>query len=149
MKVVLGFVLIFEMLEKGIFVLIGIDGVFLNNRMDFMRDMYFILLIYKGRILNLIVVLVEEVLEMVIINGVKCVLLEKEIGSFEVGKKVDMIILNLDIIYCLLMYNLIGNIVYFMISENVDFIICDGKWLMKERKVLVVDEFELLNKVKK
>ncbi|HBF8962811.1 TPA: amidohydrolase [Clostridioides difficile] len=149
MKVVLGFASIPEMLEKGIPVSIGTDGAPSNNRMDLMRDMYLTSLIHKGRTLNPTVVPAEEVLEMATINGAKCALLEKEIGSLEVGKKADMIILNPDTIHCLPMHNPIGNIVYSMTSENVDSTICDGKWLMKERKVLVVDESELLNKVKK
>ncbi len=52
-----------------------------------MRDMYLTSLIHKGRTLNPTVVPAEEVLEMATINGAKCALLEKEIGSLEVGKK--------------------------------------------------------------
>lgn len=106
-------------------------------------------MIHKGRTLNPTVIPAEQILEMATINGAKCALLEKEIGSLEVGKKADMIILNPDTIHCLPMHNPIGNIVYSMTSENVDSTICDGKWLMKERKVLVVNESELLEKVKK
>lgn len=48
--------------------------------------MYLTSLIHKGRTLNPTVVPAEEVLEMATINGAKCALLEKEIGSLEVGK---------------------------------------------------------------
>ncbi|MPQ44334.1 amidohydrolase [Clostridium tarantellae] len=148
MKVVLGFASIPEMIHKGITVSIGTDGAPSNNRMDMMRDMYLTSLIHKGRTLNPTVIPAEKILEMATINGAKCALLENEIGSLEVGKKADMIILNPNTIHTLPMHNLIGNIVYSMSSENVDSTICDGKWLMKERKVLVIKEEVLLEKVK-
>ncbi|MGL4797568.1 MAG: amidohydrolase, partial [Paraclostridium sp.] len=148
MKVVLGFASIPEMLHKKIPVSIGTDGAPSNNRMDMMREMYLTSLIHKGRTLDPTVVPAEQVLEMATLNGAKCALLDHEIGSLEIGKKADMILLNPNTIHSLPIHNPIGNIVYSMSSENVDSTICDGKWLMKERKVLVVDEDELLEKVK-
>lgn len=148
MKVVLGFASIPEMLDKGIPVSIGTDGAPSNNRMDMMRDMYLTSLIHKGRTLNPTVVNAEKVLEMATINGAKCALLDKEIGSLEVGKKADMIILNPNTIHTLPMHNPIGNIVYAMSSENIESTICDGRWLMKEKEILVLDEAKLLDEVK-
>ncbi|MBO3443548.1 amidohydrolase [Clostridium sp. CCUG 7971] len=148
MKVVLGFASIPEMLDNGITVSIGTDGAPSNNRMDMMRDMYLTSLIHKGRTLNPTVVNAEKILEMATINGAKCALLDKEIGSLEVGKKADMIILNPNTIHSLPMHNPIGNIVYAMSSENIESTICDGKWLMKEKEILVLDESKLLDKVK-
>ncbi|MEG0398548.1 MAG: amidohydrolase family protein, partial [Cetobacterium sp.] len=148
MKVVLGFARIPEMIEKGIPVSIGTDGAPSNNRMDMMREMYLTSLIHKGRTLNPHCVPAEQVLEMATINGAKCALLDKEIGSLEVGKKADLIILNPNTIHSLPMHDPIANIVYTMSSENVESTICNGKWLMKERNVLVINENEILEKVK-
>ena len=85
---------------------------------------------------------------MATLNGAKCALMEDTIGSLEVGKKADMIILNGNDIHSLPMHNPIGNIVYSMTSQNVESTICNGKWLMKEREIVVLDEAELLEKVK-
>lgn len=149
MKVVLGFARIPEMMEKGITVGIGTDGAPSNNRMDMMRDMYLTSLLHKGRTLDPKSVSAEEVLEMATINGAKCALQEKEIGSLEVGKKADLVVLNPDTIHALPLVDPIANIVYAMSSENVESTMCNGKWLMKEKKILFLDEKELLEKVKK
>lgn len=150
MKVVLGFARIPEMMEKGITTVgIGTDGAPSNNRMDMMRDMYLTSLLHKGRTLDPKSVSAEEVLEMATINGAKCALQEKEIGSLEVGKKADLIVLNPDTIHALPLVDPIANIVYAMSSENVESTMCNGKWLMKEKKILFLDEKELLEKVKK
>ena len=91
MKVVLGFARIPEMIEKGITVGIGTDGAPSNNRMDMMRDMYLTSLLHKGRTLDPKTVSAETVLEMAAIEVErKCALVEKEIGSREVGKKADL-----------------------------------------------------------
>lgn len=148
MKVVLGFARIPEMIEKGITVAIGTDGAPSNNRMDMMRDMYLTSLIHKGRTLDPKTVSAETVLEMATINGAKCALMEKEIGSLEVGKKADLIILNPNTIHSLPMIDPVANVVYAMNSENVESTICNGKWLMKEKEILFVNEKEFLEKVK-
>lgn len=148
MKVVLGFAKIPEMLEKGIAVSIGTDGAPSNNRMDMMRDMYLTSLIHKGRTLNPKTVSAEQALEMATINGARCALMEKEIGSLEVGKKADLIILNPDTIHSLPVIDPVANIVYAMSSENVESSMCNGKWLMKNREILFLDEKELLEKIK-
>ena len=149
MKVVLGFAPIPEMLEKGITVSIGTDGAPSNNRMDMMREIYLTSLIHKGRTLNPKVVPAEQVLEMATIFGAKSALLENEIGTLEVGKKADLIVLNFDTIHSLPIYDVVGNIVYSMSSENIEATMCDGKWLMKDRKILFLNESELFEKIKK
>jgi len=147
MKVVLGFASIPEMLEKGIPVSIGTDGAPSNNRMDMMREMYLTSLIHKGRTLNPSVVYAEQILEMATMNGAKCALMEDQIGSLEVGKKADLIILNPHNIHSLPMHNPIGNIVYAMSSENVESNMCNGRWLMKNRQIMCLDEAALLLEV--
>ncbi len=127
---------------------IGTDGAPSNNRMDMMRDMYLTSLIHKGRTLNPKTVSAEQVLEMATINGARCALMENEIGSLEVGKKADLIILNPDTIHSLPVIDPVANIVYAMSSENVESNMCNGKWLMKNREILFLDEKDLLEKVK-
>ncbi|MGL4308713.1 amidohydrolase [Cetobacterium sp. SF1] len=147
MKVVLGFARIPEMLEKGIPVSIGTDGAPSNNRMDMMREIYLTSLIHKGRTLNPKVLPAEKILEMATINGAKCALLDKEIGSLEVGKKADLIVINEKTLHSLPVHDPIGNIVYAMSSENVESTMCNGKWLMKNRVLTFVDENKLMEKL--
>ncbi len=149
MKVTLGFAKIPEMLDIDIPVSIGTDGAPSNNRMDIMRDMYLTSLIHKGRTLDSKVVSAEKVLEMATINGAKCALMEESIGSLEVGKKADLIILEADDIHCLPLHNPVGNIVYSMTNNNIISTMCNGRWLMKDRKVLTVDEDKIIKMIKK
>ncbi len=147
MKVCLGFAKIPEMIAKGIDVSIGTDGAPSNNRMDLMRDMYLTAMIHKGRLLDPLTMPSEEIVKMVTKNAAKCALRENEIGSLELGKKADLIILNAQSIHSLPMYDPIANIVYTMSSENVESSIIDGVWVMKEKTILMLDENQLLEDV--
>jgi 5-methylthioadenosine/S-adenosylhomocysteine deaminase len=72
----------------------------------------------------------------------------KKIGSLEVGKKADVIIINPDSASMLPLHDTIANLVTSMHSSHIESTICDGKWIMKERKILTVDEEEILNEAK-
>ncbi|XP_059448592.1 uncharacterized protein LOC132179825 isoform X2 [Corylus avellana] len=96
----LGFAPIREMLEAGICVSLGTDGAPSNNRMSIVDEMYLASLINKGREVyakgttDPTALPAETVLKMVTLNGAKSVLWDNEIGSLEVGKKADMVVVN-------------------------------------------------------
>ncbi len=141
---VLGFARVPEMIAKGITVSIGTDGAPSNNRMDMIDEMYLATLIHKGRNLNPKILPAEKVLEMATIDGARCLLWEKEIGSLEEGKKADLIIINPRSAGSLPVHDPIANMVYAMHSSNVESSMCDGRWLMRDHKVLTVNEEEIL-----
>lgn len=146
---VLGFAKIPRMLKEGICVSIGTDGAPSNNRMDLIDEMWLTSLIHKGWRLDPTVVKAEEIIRMVTTNGAKALFDEDILGSLEVGKKADVIIINPNSSGMLPMHDSIANIVTSMHSSNVESTICDGKWIMKERKILTVDEQAILDEAKK
>ncbi|MTI80896.1 MAG: amidohydrolase [Firmicutes bacterium] len=141
---VLGFARIPEMLSKDICVSIGTDGAPANNRMDMMDEMYLTSLIHKGRTLNPQAVPAEQVIEMATVNGARSVLWEDQIGSLEVGKKADLIIINPQSAGSLPLHDPVANIVYSMHSSNVEFSMCNGQWLMKDKQIVTLDEGSIL-----
>ncbi|KAF5179488.1 5-methylthioadenosine/S-adenosylhomocysteine deaminase, partial [Thalictrum thalictroides] len=96
----LGFAPIKEMLDAGICVSLGTDGAPSNNRMSIVDEMYLASLINKGReaftkgITDPTALPAETILKMATINGAESVLWENEIGSLEVRKKADLVIVN-------------------------------------------------------
>lgn len=148
MKVVLGFSKVNEMLEKNVCVSIGTDGAPSNNRMDIFRDMYLAAVIHKGKSLNPQALRAQQILEMVTVNAARCSLMEEEIGSLEINKKADLIIVNSDYIGSLPCYNAVNNLVYCMSSENVESTMCNGKWLMRNKVVTCFDEKTLIKTIK-
>ncbi|KAL2820849.1 5-methylthioadenosine/S-adenosylhomocysteine deaminase n1 [Aspergillus cavernicola] len=83
-----------ELLSHGVNVCLGSDGGPCNNLHDLFRDMHLAGIIHKGRLQNAHIMPSEQIIEMATINGAKALGLEKEIGSLEVGKKADFVVVN-------------------------------------------------------
>uniref|UniRef100_A0A5B7BFY9 Amidohydrolase-related domain-containing protein n=2 Tax=Davidia involucrata TaxID=16924 RepID=A0A5B7BFY9_DAVIN len=147
----LGFAPIKEMLDSGICVSLGTDGAPSNNRMSIVDEMYLASLINKGREVYVkgttdpTALPAEMVLKMVIVNGAKSVLWDNEIGSLEVGKKADMIVVNPFSWPMVPVHDWISSLVYCMRTENIVSVMCNGRWIMKNQKILNVDEEKVIS----
>ena len=146
---VLGFAKIPEMLKAGICVTIGTDGAPSNNRMTLIDEMWLTSLIHKGRKLDPTVVPAEAVLKMVTRDGARGLLMADELGSLEKGKKADLVVINPDTSTMLPLHDPVANMVTSMRTENVESVIVDGKWIMRDRNILVVNEQEILEESKR
>ena len=145
---VLGFAKVPRMLREGVCVTIGTDGAPTNNRMDMVDEMWVTSLIHKGWRLDPTVVKAQEILRMATANGARALQDEKLYGSLEPGKKADLIIINPDSVGMQPMHDPIANLVTSMHSTNVESTVCNGKWLMRDRKILTFDEAALIEEAK-
>ncbi|GMH20387.1 hypothetical protein Nepgr_022228 [Nepenthes gracilis] len=150
----LGFAPVNKMLQAGVCVSLGTDGAPSNNRMSMVDEMYLASLINKvcevvsKGTTDPTALPAEVVLKLATINGAKTVLWDNEIGSLEVGKKADMVIVDTSLWTMAPVHDCISNLVYSMRSENIVSVICNGQWIMKDRKILTVDEGEVISKSK-
>jgi 5-methylthioadenosine/S-adenosylhomocysteine deaminase len=87
------------------------------------------------------------VLEMATLGGARVLGLEKEIGSLEVGKKADIIILDLNRPHLQPVYNIVSQLVYSAVGADVRDVIIDGKLVMHDRQLLTLDEETVLQKM--
>ncbi|KAL6851952.1 hypothetical protein ACP4OV_020137 [Aristida adscensionis] len=146
----LGFAPIREMLESGVCVSLGTDGAPSNNRMSIVDEMYLASLINKGReayisgTTNPTALPAETVLKMATVNGAKAVLWDNEIGSLEVGKKADLVVVNPFTWSMVPLHDSIANIVYCMRTENIESVMCNGRWILKDHKIVNLNEEELI-----
>ncbi len=145
---VLGFAKVPEMIKAGVCVSIGTDGAPSNNRMSMIDEMWVTSLIHKGRLLDPTVMPAQQVLAMATCDGARALLWEDEIGTLEEGKKADLIVINPDSVGMLPMHDPIANMVYAMRAENVESVMVDGHWLMKDHKLLTVNEMEIIQEAK-
>ncbi|CAN6333907.1 unnamed protein product [Urochloa humidicola] len=146
----LGFAPIREMLVSGVCVSLGTDGAPSNNRMSIVDEMYLASLINKGReayisgTTNPTALPAETVLKMATINGAQAVLWDNEIGSLEVGKKADLVVVNPNKWSMVPLHDSIANIVYCMRTENIESVMCNGRWIMKDHKIMNLNEEEVI-----
>lgn len=141
---VLGFAKIPQMLKKEICVSIGTDGASSSNRMDIVDEMWLTSLIHKGWQLDSTVVPSEDILGMVTKNGARALLDDQVYGSLEAGKKADLIVINPQGPSMMPVNDKIASLVTAMRSTNIESSMCNGKWLMRERRILTLDETAII-----
>lgn len=146
---VLGFAKIPEMLKAGVCVSIGTDGAPSNNRMTLIDEMWLTSLIHKGRTLDPTVMPAQDILAMVTCDGARSLLWEDELGSLEPGKKADLLVINPNTATMLPLHDPVANMVTSMRAENVESLMVDGRWLMRDRHILTVNEAEILEEAKR
>lgn len=138
-----------QMLEAGIPVAMGTDGQACNNGQEMMDTLKWTVNVHKLNSRNANIISPEQTIQLATRNGAYAFGQPDLLGSLEVGKKADLIILDLDdprmTVPTLNMPSLIVN---FARKEDVVTTIVDGKVLMKDREILVVDEAELVSEFK-
>jgi 5-methylthioadenosine/S-adenosylhomocysteine deaminase len=137
-----------ELLSRGVVVGLGTDGCASNNNLDLFQEMDFVAKVHKAHRLDPTVMPAQAVLEMATLGGARVLGMEKEIGSLEVGKKADVIILDLNKPHLQPVYNIVSHLVYSATGADVRDVIIDGKVIMENRRLLTLDEEEILRKAK-
>lgn len=144
MKLASGIAPVPEMLAAGIPVALGTDGASSNNNLDMLQEMRSSAFLHKVNKMDPTVLPAYQALEMATCNGARALGLDREIGSLEVGKKADMILLNLNQAHLLPAYDLVANLVYSAAAGDVETVIIDGQLVMEDRIIKTFDEQEVL-----
>ncbi len=135
-----------EMLENNICVSLGTDGQGSGSNLDMFETMKFTALLQKGWNEQPEIMPAYEVLKMATINGAKTLGLEKQIGSIEVGKNADLIMIDLNEIITQPVNNVFAEIVYNAKGSNVQMTMINGKVLMQDRKIDGLEEEKVVHK---
>jgi 5-methylthioadenosine/S-adenosylhomocysteine deaminase len=90
----------------------------------------------------------KAVVEMATIEGARALHMEKEIGSLEVGKKADVIVIGLDEPNAVPMYEVYAQIAYALKGSDVETVVIGGRVVMRDRKLLTVDEKAAIGKAR-
>ena len=144
MKLGLGAARVKELLGLGVNTALGTDGPASNNTLDMFETMKFGALLQKFVYRKPEVLSAREVLEMATINGARALGLEKGIGSLEVGKRADIILIDLSKPHLKPLHNVYAGILYSAKGSDVDTVIVDGKILMENRVVKTLDEHAVI-----
>ena len=147
MKLASGVAPIPELLDRGVIVGLGTDGCASNNNLDLFQEMDSAAKLHKVHRLDPTVMPANVVLEMATLGGAKVLGLEREVGSLEVGKKADIIILDLHRPHLQPIYNIVSHLVYSATGADVRDVIIDGKLVMQNRKLLTLEEETVMNKM--
>jgi 5-methylthioadenosine/S-adenosylhomocysteine deaminase len=144
MKLASGNAPIVELMDEDILVGLGTDGAASNNNLDMFDEMDAVAKVHKVIRNDPTVMSAKEVVKMATVDGAK-VLQKLEIGSLEVGKIADIIIIGLDRPHLVPLYNIYSQLVYSAGGSEVDSVIINGKLVMENRDMLTIDEDEIID----
>lgn len=138
-----------EMFDAGIVVGLGTDGASSNNTLDMFETMKVCALLHKAHRWDPTVLNAQKVLDLSTIDGARALGAGREIGSIEVGKRGDIVLLDGRAPNMMPVHGrdtIVSDLVYSASSANVDTTIVDGNVLMRNRQVKSLSVDEVLSK---
>ncbi|MCT4621921.1 MAG: amidohydrolase [Marinisporobacter sp.] len=139
LKLANGFAPIVKMLKKGINISLATDSSCSNNNLNMFEEIKLTSLLNKGITGDSTAVPAETSLKIATINGAKALGIDDKVGSIEVGKCADMILIDLNKPHLCPRHNLISLLVYSVQASDVDTVIVDGNILMENRRLTTID----------
>ena len=140
MKLASGVAPIPQMLAKDVAVGLGTDGAASNNDLNMWEEMDTAAKLHKEFTGDPKVVTAEQAFEMATIRGARALHLDKITGSLEAGKRADIVILDWDDLNQVPFYSYYSSLVYATKANDVRDVIVNGRILMKERRLLTLNE---------
>lgn len=138
-----------EMRAAGVAVGLGTDGpAGSNNDLDLMEEIDLAAKLAKISKMDPLALNAKAVVEMATIDGARALHMEKEIGSLEVGKKADLVLISLNEPNAVPMYDIYAQIAYSLKGSDVGTVVIGGRVVMRDRKLLTVNEPRVLEKAR-
>lgn len=137
-----------DMLAAGVLLGLGTDGAASNNQIDLFAEIDAATLIHKAVRLDPTAVPAAAALEMATIGGARALGLEHLIGSLEVGKRADVVLVDLEEDHLVPLYNPISHLAYAARASDVRTVLVDGQIVLDDGTLLTLDEREVRRQVR-
>jgi 5-methylthioadenosine/S-adenosylhomocysteine deaminase len=149
LKLASGFAPVREMLASGLHVGIGTDGPASNNDLDMFEEMRLAAFVAKGITRDPTALPAREIFTMATRRGARALHIGHLTGSIQAGKRADLVLVDLAGLHNQPHFQrepeaVYSRLVYSAKSTDVSDVMVNGRWLMRERRVLTVDEAPLL-----
>ena len=135
--------------KNGINIGLGTDGIGSTTTMDMFEEMKTAAYLQKVNTMEPSSISAYDILKMATIEGAKVLGLENEIGTLEPGKKADLIFIKTDKLHMCPATDVCANLVYSSNGADVESVMIDGKVIMQNRKMINLDEKQVMKQVKK
>jgi 5-methylthioadenosine/S-adenosylhomocysteine deaminase len=154
LKLASGFAPVMKMLETGVKVGIGTDGPASNNDLDMFEEVRLAAFIAKAVTNDPTSLPASQALLMATRLGAQALHIGHLTGSVEAGKRADLILVDVSPLHNAPSFkraadNAYAQIVYASKSTDVSDVMVNGKWLMRDRRLLTLNEDELLAEANK
>ena len=132
-----------RMMQEGLLVGLGTDGAASNNDLNMWEEMDTSAKLHKVFTGDPRVLSAQQAFELATIRGAQALHLEKEIGSLEVSKRADLLVIERDSLNQIPLYNVYSDLVYATKSNDVQTVVINGRIVMRNRRLLTLNETEI------
>jgi 5-methylthioadenosine/S-adenosylhomocysteine deaminase len=140
MKLASGAAAVPAMMAEGMRLGLGTDGAASNNDLDMFEEMDTAALLAKHASGDPTAASARSVFEMATLGGARALGMEEDIGSLEVGKRADVLVVSTAAARLHPLYDVVSQLVYAAKGADVRDVVVDGRVLMRDRKLLTLDE---------
>jgi 5-methylthioadenosine/S-adenosylhomocysteine deaminase len=133
-----------EMLAEGVRLGLGTDGAASNNDLDMFEEMLTAALLSKHASGDPTAAPAPKVLEMATLGGARALGMEDSLGSLEPGKRADLVVVDVGAPRLHPMFDPVSHLVYAAKGADVRHSVIEGRVVMRDRKVLTLDEAAVL-----
>ena len=149
LKLASGVAPIKQMLNIGLNIGIGTDGAASNNDLDMFEEIRLAALLAKGISGDPTAVPAKTALTMATRMGAKAIFMDHLIGSLEPGKRADLILVNINTLHNSPSFHhdpnsIYSQLVYASKNSDVEDVMVNGKWLMRNHQLTILDEESLI-----
>ncbi|NMM53332.1 amidohydrolase [Paenibacillus aquistagni] len=134
-----------EMMDQGITVGLGTDGAGSATTLDMFEEIKAAAWLQKLDYGDPMVIPAATALAMGTKHSARLLNIDQEVGVLEVGKKADIILIDMNKPHLIPHHNLESLLAYAVNGGDVDTTIVNGKVLMQNRQLLTIDEEEVLH----
>ena len=127
-----------DLLRAGVNVALGTDGAASNNALNLFRELNLVTLLHKGLRGDPTELPASQGLRMATENGARALGWEK-LGRIEAGWTADLAVLDLDRVNLRPWNDLLSALAYAANGSEVESVMVEGKFLMKDREFLTID----------
>jgi cytosine/adenosine deaminase-related metal-dependent hydrolase len=148
MKMATGVTPVASLRAAGVNLALGTDGGANNNSHDMIAEMKAGCLVQNITARRAGAVTAEDVLEMATIGGARAIGRSHDLGSLEVGKRADVVLVDLDRPHTVPVTDPVSNLVYAANGGNVDTVLIDGRIVLRDGRATTVDEAAILGEAR-
>jgi 5-methylthioadenosine/S-adenosylhomocysteine deaminase len=148
MKLASGIAPVPDMLAAGVTVALGTDGCASNNDLDLWSEMDAAAKLHKVHRLDPTVMDADTVLRMATIEGARALGLDREIGSLEVGKEADLIVIDTCQPHLAPIYHPRSHLVYAVHAADVRHVMIAGRPVVRDRQLMTIDRDALIREAR-
>ena len=144
-----GFAPAVELEKAGVNLCLGTDGTSSNNTLNMFREMGLLSLIHKGLQKDSTAMPAQTVLKTATVNGARALNQAGRIGEIKTGAAADLIFLDLKAPSLFPNNNILSSLCYSANGSEVESVMIDGRFVMKNRELLTIDYERVCYEVQK